>query len=107
MYYDVFKLDIWGRYVQLKRLLLYIRLTFGILNYCSALLNTLPQNKEENKALAPDECPDPELDLPFACHDGGMSDAKKEKKNLNFLVWEKSTNALNYVVRKSLLVATY
>ena len=63
MYYDVFKLDIWGRYVQLKRLLLYIRLTFGILNYCSALLNTLPQNKVENKALAPDECPDPQLDF--------------------------------------------
>ena len=63
MYYDVFKLDIWGRYVQLKRLLLYIRLTFGILNYCSAPLNTLPQNKVENKALAPDECPDPQLDF--------------------------------------------
>ena len=54
-------------------------------------------NDQDFWTLAPDECPDPELDLPFACHDGGMSDAKKDKKNLNFLVWEKYANAHSYI----------
>ena len=46
------------------------------------LVIVCPTKREQDFwTLAPDECPDPELDLPFACHDGGMSDAKKDKKN--------------------------
>ena len=53
---------------------------FFITNTHVQLDSQLPFFVNNFWTLAPDECPDPELDLPFACHDGGMSDAKKDKK---------------------------